>query len=102
MLRGKRAAIKAIPLIVVPCWGLVAWIMAGAGLFSGSPVRLIGLPGEKFVCGVSGRPGGASPVRLDLLPVAAAGADDVNRFASRDERRKFAAVCRARFLPDVF
>ena len=44
--------LKAIPLIVVLCWGLVPWTMAGAGLFSGRIVRLTGLPGTEFVCGV--------------------------------------------------
>lgn len=43
--------LKAIPLIFVLCWGVVPWIMAGAGLFMGSPVRLTGLPGTEFVCG---------------------------------------------------
>lgn len=43
--------LKAIPLIFVLCWGVVPWIMAGAGLFSGSPVRRTGLPGTEFICG---------------------------------------------------
>lgn len=42
--------LKAIPLIFVLCWVVVPWIMAGAGLFSGSPVRLTGLPGTEFLC----------------------------------------------------
>ena len=42
--------LKAIPLIFVLCWGIVPWIMAGAGLFSGRPVRLTGLPGTESVC----------------------------------------------------
>ena len=44
--------LKAIPLIFVLCWGVVPWIMAGAGLFSGRPVRLTGLPGTEFICAV--------------------------------------------------
>lgn len=44
--------LKAIPLIVVLCWGLVPWTIAGAGLFSGRIVRLTGLPGTEFVCGI--------------------------------------------------
>lgn len=44
--------LKAIPLIVALCWGLVPWTMAGAGLFSGRIVRLTGLPGTEFVCGI--------------------------------------------------
>lgn len=43
--------LKIIPLIVVLCWGVVPWTMAGAGLFSGRPVRLTGLPGTEFACG---------------------------------------------------
>ena len=43
--------LKAIPPIFVLCWGVVPWIMAGAGLFSGSPVRRTGLPGTEFICG---------------------------------------------------
>lgn len=43
--------LKAIPLIFVLCWGVVPWIMAGAGLFSGSPVQRTGLPGTEFICG---------------------------------------------------
>lgn len=43
--------LKAIPLIVVLCWGLVPWVMMGAGRFSNDPVRLVGLPGAEFVCG---------------------------------------------------
>ena len=43
--------LKAIPLIVVLCWGMVPWTMAGAGLFSGRIVRLTGLPGTEFLCG---------------------------------------------------
>ena len=42
--------LKAIPLIFVLCWGVVPWLMAGAGLFSGRPVRLTGLPGTEFIC----------------------------------------------------
>ena len=42
----------AIPLIVVLCWGLVPWVMMGAGRFSNDPVRLTRLPGTEFVCGV--------------------------------------------------
>lgn len=42
--------LKAIPLIFVLCWGVVPWIMAGAGLFSGRPVRRTGLPGTEFIC----------------------------------------------------
>ena len=42
--------LKAIPLIFVLCWGGVPWIMAGAGLFSGGPVRLTGLPGTETAC----------------------------------------------------
>ena len=42
--------LKAIPLIFVLCWGVVPWVMAGAGLFSGRPVRLTGLPGTEFLC----------------------------------------------------
>lgn len=42
--------LKAIPLIFVLCWGVVPWIMAGAGLFSGGPVRLTGLPGTETAC----------------------------------------------------
>ncbi|WP_130871179.1 ABC transporter permease [Intestinimonas massiliensis (ex Afouda et al. 2020)] len=42
--------LKAIPLIFVLCWGVVPWIMAGAGLFMSSPVRLTGLPGTEFLC----------------------------------------------------
>ena len=44
--------LKAIPLIVVLCWGVVPWTMAGAGLFSNRLVRLTGLPGTEFICGV--------------------------------------------------
>lgn len=44
--------LKAIPLIAVLCWGLVPWTIAGAGLFSNRIVRLTGLPGTEFVCGV--------------------------------------------------
>lgn len=42
--------LKAIPLIFVLCWGVVPWLMAGAGLFSGRPVRLTGLPGTEIIC----------------------------------------------------
>ena len=42
--------LKAIPLIFVLCWGVVPWLMAWAGLFSGRPVRLTGLPGTEFIC----------------------------------------------------
>lgn len=44
--------LKAIPLIVVLCWGVVPWTMAGAGLFSNRLVWLTGLPGTEFICGV--------------------------------------------------
>lgn len=44
--------LKAIPLIVALCWGIVPWTMAGAGLFSSRIVRLTGLPGTEFACGV--------------------------------------------------
>lgn len=43
--------LKAIPLIFALCWGVVPWVMAGAGLFMSSPVRLTGLPGTEFICG---------------------------------------------------
>ena len=43
--------LKAIPLIFVLCWGLVPWVMEGAGLFSGGPTRLTGVPGSEFFLG---------------------------------------------------
>lgn len=43
--------LKAVPLIFVLCWGVVPWLMAGAGWFSSRPVRLTGLPGTEFICG---------------------------------------------------
>lgn len=43
--------LKAVPLIFVLCWGVVPWLMAGAGWFSSHPVRLTGLPGTEFICG---------------------------------------------------
>lgn len=43
--------LKAIPLLFVLCWGLVPWVVMGAGRFSSASVWLTGLPGAEFVCG---------------------------------------------------
>lgn len=43
--------LKGIPLIFVLCWGLVPWLVKGAGRFSNRAVQLIGAPGTEFACG---------------------------------------------------
>ena len=39
----------ALALVFVLEWGLVPWVMEGAGTFRGSPARLLGLPGGEWV-----------------------------------------------------
>lgn len=41
--------LKLLPLVFVLEWGLVPWVMEGAGTFRGSPARLLGLPGGESV-----------------------------------------------------
>ena len=41
--------LKLLPLIFVLEWGLVPWIMDGAGTFRGNPARLLGLPGTEWL-----------------------------------------------------
>lgn len=41
--------LKLLPLIFVLEWGLVPWIMDGAGTFWGDPARLLGLPGTEWL-----------------------------------------------------
>ena len=41
--------LKLLPLVFVLEWGLVPWVMEGAGTFRGSPARLLGLPGGEWV-----------------------------------------------------
>lgn len=41
--------LKLLPLVFVLEWGLVPWVMEGAGTFQGSPARLLGLPGGEWV-----------------------------------------------------
>ena len=41
--------LKLLPLVFVLEWGLVPWVMKGAGTFQGSPARLLGLPGGEWV-----------------------------------------------------
>ena len=41
--------LKLLPLIFVLEWGLVPWIMDGAGTFRGDPARLLGLPGMEWL-----------------------------------------------------
>lgn len=43
--------LKAIPLVVVLCWGVVPWLTSGAALFSNRLVGLVGVPGAEFACG---------------------------------------------------
>ena len=44
--------LKLLPLVFVLEWGLVPWVMEGAGTFQGSPARLLGLPGGEWVVAV--------------------------------------------------
>ena len=41
--------LKLLPLVFVLEWGLVPWVMDGAGTFWGDPARLLGLPGGEWV-----------------------------------------------------
>lgn len=41
--------LKALPLIFVLCWGLVPWVMEGAGTFQGAPAKLLLLPGAEWL-----------------------------------------------------
>lgn len=41
--------LKLLPLVFVLEWGLVPWVMEGAGTFRGRPARLLGLPGGEWV-----------------------------------------------------
>lgn len=41
--------LKLLPLVFVLEWGLVPWVMEGAGTFQGSPARLLGLPGGEWM-----------------------------------------------------
>ena len=41
--------LKLLPLVFVLEWGLVPWVMEGAGTFRGNPARLLGLPGGEWI-----------------------------------------------------
>ena len=41
--------LKLLPLVFVLEWGLVPWVMDGAGTFWGDPARLLGLPGGEWM-----------------------------------------------------